>query len=99
MHACVHCPEQIIHPLTKLVTRFWFEDPVLSKPIKEDAGPNMDNRLFPRECREAVSPGARGVFNTLSSLSCTRSNYHQSARCLEAEWRRAVKIAAWVCGP
>ena len=57
-HARMHPsppPLQIQHPLTKLVTRFWLEDPVLSKPIKEDAGPAMDNRLFPRECREAVS--------------------------------------------
>ena len=41
------------------MTSFWFEDPSLAKPIKEDAGPNVDPRLWPRECREMVS-GEKG---------------------------------------
>ncbi|KAG1670388.1 hypothetical protein FOA52_000148 [Chlamydomonas sp. UWO 241] len=44
-------PLEILHPLTKTVTRFWFEDPTVTKPIKEDAGPLADTRLWPVECR------------------------------------------------
>lgn len=47
-------PVQIMHPITKSTTSFWFEDPTLSKPVREDISPNTDPRLFPRECREAV---------------------------------------------
>lgn len=46
-------PIVIQHPLTKIDTRFWFEQPSISKPIKEDSGIHSDNRLFPSECREA----------------------------------------------
>ena len=46
-------PIVIQHPLTKAVTRFWFEQPSVSKPIKEDNSIHLDNRLFPSECREA----------------------------------------------
>ncbi len=35
------------------VSNFWFEEPRLAKPIKEDVGPGQDSRLFPRECRES----------------------------------------------
>ena len=42
------------------MTSFWFEDPSLAKPIKEDAGPNVDPRLWPRECREMVSGEREG---------------------------------------
>jgi hypothetical protein len=36
--------------------RFWFENPAVSRPIREDVGAAAagDQRLFPRECREAV---------------------------------------------
>jgi len=46
---------QIHHPGTKQTYRFWFSDPHVAAPLKEDGLPSMDNRLFPWECREAVS--------------------------------------------
>ena len=46
--------QQILNPITKARTSFWFEDPTLGKPVKDDMPPNSDNRLWPRECREAV---------------------------------------------
>ena len=33
--------------------RVWFENPDVRRPLKED-GQASDERLFPRECREAV---------------------------------------------
>jgi hypothetical protein len=45
---------QITHPVTKRTYRFWWSQPTLSKPIKEDAPAAADNRLFPWECRDAV---------------------------------------------
>ncbi|GAX83529.1 hypothetical protein CEUSTIGMA_g10954.t1 [Chlamydomonas eustigma] len=55
MDLAVSCmePIEIQNPITKTVSSFWFEEPSLSKPIKEDAGANYDPRLLPRECREA----------------------------------------------
>eukprot|EP00798_Chlamydomonas_sp_ICE-L_P010691 gene10691-12383_t len=44
-------PIEITHPITKVTHRFWFEDPKLNRPVKEDA--SGDARLFPRECRES----------------------------------------------
>lgn len=46
---------QIYHPITKTITRFWFDSPTVARPMKEDMPANMDSRLFPWECREAVS--------------------------------------------
>jgi hypothetical protein len=45
---------QVQHPLTKQVHHFWFKSPVVGLPLKEDAPPGSDTRLFPRDCREAV---------------------------------------------
>lgn len=45
---------QITHPVTKDYYRFWLSDPLISRPVKEDAGAGQDNRLFPWECRETV---------------------------------------------
>ncbi|KAL4859361.1 DNA-directed RNA polymerase I subunit 2 [Chlorella vulgaris] len=46
---------EIENPLTKTRHRFWFENPAVSRPIREDVGAAAagDQRLFPRECREA----------------------------------------------
>lgn len=48
---------QIEHPVTKQAYRFWFENAVVTRPIKDGEGSaaSADQRLFPRECREAVS--------------------------------------------
>ncbi len=46
---------QIEHTLTKKRHRVWFESPVLGRPVKDDATGVADKRLFPRDCREAVS--------------------------------------------
>jgi hypothetical protein len=53
--ACIRGCLQIEHPVTKQVFRFWFESPVVSMPTKDDAPPGADTRLYPRDCREAVS--------------------------------------------
>lgn len=45
---------QITHPVTGSTLRVWFESPVLGRPSKEDARMAQDQRLLPRECREAV---------------------------------------------
>lgn len=45
-------PLEIEHPITHETTRFWFEDPHVAKPVKEDSSHLEDPRLFPRECRE-----------------------------------------------
>jgi len=49
-----HTHLQIQHPGTKETYRFWFSDPHVASPMKEDALATQDNRLFPWECREAV---------------------------------------------
>lgn len=49
--------DQVVHPLTKEVHRFWFERPAVGKPLHEDALPGADTRCFPRDCREAVRGG------------------------------------------
>lgn len=46
-------PLEIQHPGTKQIYKFWFSDPHVAAPMKEDALPSTDNRLFPWECREA----------------------------------------------
>ncbi len=46
---------QFEHTLTKKRHRVWFESPVLGRPVKDDATGVADKRLFPRDCREAVS--------------------------------------------
>lgn len=53
---------EIEHPQLKTRHRFWFENPAVGRPIREDTGAAAggDQRLFPRECREAVSCGAGG---------------------------------------
>ena len=50
---------QIDHPGTKETFRFWVENAVVGRPTKDDAASaSIDQRLFPRECREAVSSAA-----------------------------------------
>ncbi|PSC76790.1 DNA-directed RNA polymerase I subunit 2 isoform X1 [Micractinium conductrix] len=47
---------EIDHPHAKTRHRFWFKNPAVSRPIRDDAGSMAaggDQRLFPRECREA----------------------------------------------
>ncbi|EFN59491.1 hypothetical protein CHLNCDRAFT_138110, partial [Chlorella variabilis] len=46
---------EIEQPVSKTRHRFWFENPSVSRPIREDSGAaaSGDQRLFPRECREA----------------------------------------------
>ncbi len=44
-------------PCSKTRHRFWFENPTVARPIREEGGSlaaGGDQRLFPRECREAV---------------------------------------------
>lgn len=53
---------EVAHPSTGLVHRFWFENAAIGRPVKDDAGSAAaaaDQRLFPRECREAVSLSRR----------------------------------------
>ncbi|KAK9824626.1 hypothetical protein WJX72_011831 [[Myrmecia] bisecta] len=45
-------PLEIEHPVTKTRHRFWFESPVVGRPLKEDVAAGADARLFPRDCRE-----------------------------------------------
>lgn len=51
---CLAPPPQIEHPLTNQRHRFWFENAVVGRPVREDAGAALEQRLLPRECREAV---------------------------------------------
>lgn len=58
MHHVIESMEgiEIENALTKTRHRFWFENPAVSRPIRDDAGSMAaggDQRLFPRECREA----------------------------------------------
>jgi DNA-directed RNA polymerase I subunit RPA2 len=43
---------EVENTLTGTRHRLWFENPVVGRPTKEDQAA-VDNRLFPRECREA----------------------------------------------
>jgi len=55
---CLPLPLHLPLACSKTRHRFWFENPQVSRPIREDAGSMAaggDQRLFPRECREAVS--------------------------------------------
>lgn len=47
-------PPKVDHPVTRQVHRFWFEAPTIGKPFHEHALGD-EARLFPRDCREAVS--------------------------------------------
>lgn len=49
---------QVEHPATRRTHRFWFENPVVGRPVNEDAPVGADTRLMPRDCREMVRPGA-----------------------------------------
>jgi len=42
-----------VHPITKRTYSVRFQAPRVGKPLKEDAVPGSDPRLFPRDCREA----------------------------------------------
>lgn len=44
---------EVEHPLTEQIHRFWFENATVGRPVKEDAGSAIEQRLLPRECREA----------------------------------------------
>lgn len=66
---CMHAWSQIEHPVSKQLHRFWLENPAVSKPVKEDAAAGADQRLFPRECREAVRAASQS---------------HRTARALES---------------
>lgn len=60
-------------PCSKTRHRFWFENPTVARPIREDAGSlaaGGDQRLFPRECREAVGWGwgARAASGRLPAM-------------------------------
>lgn len=52
---CASFTTQIQHPGTKRTYRFWFSDPHVASPTKDDAVAGTDNRLYPSECRESVS--------------------------------------------
>ena len=45
---------QIVHPVTRQTHRIWFESPAVGRPLRDDGGGRQE-RLFPRDCREAVS--------------------------------------------
>lgn len=46
---------QIEHPNTGKIFRFWLENAIVRRPVKEEAASvAADQRLFPRECRETV---------------------------------------------
>ena len=45
---------QIVHPVTRQTHRIWFESPAVGRPLRDDGG-GRHERLFPRDCREAVS--------------------------------------------
>ncbi|KIZ05863.1 hypothetical protein MNEG_2104 [Monoraphidium neglectum] len=45
-------PIEIEHPATKRVHRFWFENPIVGRPVNEEASVAADSRLMPRDCRE-----------------------------------------------
>jgi hypothetical protein len=52
-----HMSVCIMLPCSKTLHRFWFENPAVARPVREDSGAGAasgDQRLFPRECREAV---------------------------------------------
>jgi hypothetical protein len=46
---------QITQPGTERRHQIWFENPRVSRPVKEDNVGAADKRLFPRDCREGVS--------------------------------------------
>ena len=66
VRACMPAPP-LLPPLllhSQRTHRFWFENPAVSRPIREESSlaAGADQRLFPRECREAVR--ARGEGNS-----------------------------------
>jgi hypothetical protein len=42
------------HPTTRRTHRFWFENPIVGRPVNEEASVAADSRLMPRDCREMV---------------------------------------------
>lgn len=74
-------PVQIEHPVTKQLHLFWFENPVVGRPIKEDAPPGADTRLFPRDCREGVS----------SQLNAFVYRIRPASTCSQLKWKRRVQ--------
>ncbi|CAG9461634.1 unnamed protein product [Pedinophyceae sp. YPF-701] len=53
-------PIEITNPHTELTTRVWFENPSVQKPTFD--GRRKENRMFPRDCREAGTT-YRGALN------------------------------------
>lgn len=49
---------QVEHPSTRNRHRYWFENPIIGRPVKDIVSAGSDERLFPTECREAVSSAA-----------------------------------------
>ena len=45
---------QIVHPVTQQRHRIWYENPAIGRPLRDDGGGRFE-RMFPRDCREAVS--------------------------------------------
>ena len=78
--------------------RLWFENPAVSRPIREDssgsaAAAGGDQRLFPRECREAVSePLAAAGCNLLAVCLLVCPNAHLPAALLPAAWGLAMRL-------
>lgn len=64
---------QVEHPLTGQIHRFWFENATVGRPVKEDAGSAIEQRLLPRECREAVS---RQAPPQAACTACRQAAYH-----------------------
>ena len=64
-------PPLRLSPCSNTRHRFWFENPVVGRPIREESAAaamtSADQRLFPRECREAVSAGQPCVCASRSS--------------------------------
>ncbi|KAK9863838.1 hypothetical protein WJX84_009250, partial [Apatococcus fuscideae] len=46
-------PIEVEHPSTRNRHRFWFENPIIGRPVKDLVSAGTDERLFPTECREA----------------------------------------------
>ena len=50
---------QIEHPVTGSTLRVWFESPNIGRPLREEPALAQDQRLLPRDCREAVGLAQR----------------------------------------
>ncbi len=79
---------QVEHVTTKHRHRFWFENPVIGRPLKDLVTAGVDERLFPTECREAVR-----CSESICMHACMRESASQHGQLVIA-WHANIEVTA-----